>query len=104
MAGPLNDADLMRAVEDAVAAEYVDSLEEVLDYQADIKGANLSGGQKQRLLISRALAGRPEILVLDDSSSPWTTRPTQPCGRQSLSTTRNPPPSWWPSGSARSRT
>ena len=66
---PLDDADLMRAVEDAVAAEYVDSLEEGLDYQADIKGANLSGGQKQRLLISRALAGRPEILVLDDSSS-----------------------------------
>lgn len=65
----LDDATLMRAVEDAVAAEYVDSLEEGLDYRADIKGANLSGGQKQRLLISRALAGRPEILVLDDSSS-----------------------------------
>ena len=29
----------------------------------------MSGGQKQRLLISRAVAGRPEILVLDDSSS-----------------------------------
>lgn len=65
----LDEAALRRAVEDAVAAEYVDSLEEGLDYQADIKGANLSGGQKQRLLISRALAGNPEILVLDDSSS-----------------------------------
>ena len=65
----LDEAALMQAVEDAVAAEYIASLEEGLDYQADIKGANLSGGQKQRLLISRALAGNPDILILDDSSS-----------------------------------
>ena len=57
------------AVEDACAAEYVDGLSQGLQYEATIKGANLSGGQKQRMFVARALAGNPEILILDDSSS-----------------------------------
>lgn len=57
------------AVKDAMAADYVYGLKGGLDFVADIKGANLSGGQKQRLLIARSLAGKPRILILDDSSS-----------------------------------
>jgi len=40
-----------------------------LQYKLTAKAMNLSGGQKQRLLIARALAGNPSILILDDSSS-----------------------------------
>ncbi len=65
----VTDVDISRATNDAMASEFIDGLTEGLDFVADIKGANLSGGQKQRLLISRALVGNPDILVLDDSSS-----------------------------------
>ena len=65
----LSDEALRAATQDAMAAEYIDALRDGLDHQAAIKGANLSGGQKQRLLVARALAAHPEILILDDSSS-----------------------------------
>lgn len=57
------------AAADAMAAEFIKRYENQYEYRADIKGANLSGGQKQRMLIARALAAHPEILIFDDSSS-----------------------------------
>ena len=65
----LSDGELMRAARIAQAAEFIDGFEDGLDHHLNSKGTNLSGGQRQRLLISRAVAGNPEILVLDDSSS-----------------------------------
>ena len=53
----------------AQAHEFISRLADGYDHKLTVKGTNLSGGQKQRLLIARALAGNPDILVLDDASS-----------------------------------
>ena len=64
----ISEEDITEAARRAQALGFIEE-QGGFDAPVAIKGANLSGGQKQRLLVSRALAGNPEILILDDSSS-----------------------------------
>ena len=65
----ISDEDIARAAKTAQAENFILQFEDGFMHKLTQRAANISGGQKQRLLIARALAAHPEILVLDDSSS-----------------------------------
>ena len=65
----LSRKEIEFAAELAQAAPFIEEFDEGYLHMLTAKGTNISGGQKQRTLIARALAAKPEILILDDSSS-----------------------------------
>ncbi len=67
--GELSEAQLKEAIDIAQAGEFVDEQEEGSKATVAQGGTNFSGGQKQRMSIARAIAGKPEILIFDDSFS-----------------------------------
>lgn len=60
------DEVLRKAIETAELSSLVRELPEGLDTLVSERGTSLSGGQKQRLMLARALANNPKILLLDD--------------------------------------
>ncbi len=64
----ITDQDIKLATEVA-QANFIYEKEHAHQYEMAQKGMNLSGGQKQRLLIARAIAGKPDLIILDDASS-----------------------------------
>jgi len=68
------DEELVHACKLACADEFIQGFPDKYDTYIEQGGTNVSGGQKQRLCIARALLKKPQILILDDSTSAVDTR------------------------------